>query len=83
MTVTRDQFYLFTMPGDMCPVWAEDFGKDGRHTVAPTPYFTVDAAAKALKALHPDATVDELDDPRDIEQVRGWARTCPLEQIPA
>jgi len=25
----RDQFYLFTMPGDMCPVWSEMYLADG------------------------------------------------------
>ncbi len=33
-----EQYYLFTMPGDMCPVWAEMYGPDGLHTVAPTPH---------------------------------------------
>ena len=28
-TITRDQYYLFTMPGDMCPVWAEVYEESG------------------------------------------------------
>ena len=83
MGSTRDQFYLFTMPGDMCAVWAEMFGADGTHVVAPTPHSDMQDALDALSGLHPDATVDELCDPQDIAEVRTWARTMPLEQIPA
>lgn len=77
----RDQFYLFTMPDDMCPVWAETFQADGTHVVAPMPMDDMQAAIAWLKASYPHATVDELDDPKDIEQAREWARTMPLEQI--
>ena len=78
----REEFYLFTMPGDMCPVWAEFYGTDGTHTVAPTPYSGVEYAKAQLKAANPDATVDELCYERDIEECREWARTMPLEQLP-
>lgn len=85
MTATtgqRDQFYVFTMPGDaMCPVWAEMYGQDGLHTVAPLPHTDTQDALDALSELHPDATVDELCYETDIEECREWARTCPLEQI--
>ena len=79
----RDQFYLFTMPGDMCPVWSETFLGDGTHVVAPTPYSDVEDALTALKATNPGCTVDELCDRGDIGAAREWARTMPLEQIPA
>jgi hypothetical protein len=83
MTATqlRDEFYLFTMPGDMCPVWAEMFGADGTHVVAPTPYSRTEDALSALKAANPGATVDELCLGHDIDNAREWARTMPLEQI--
>lgn len=83
MSKGRDQFYLFTMPGDICPVWAEVFLPDGTHHVAPTPYTYVDGAMEGLKNLHPEAIVDELDLDSDIAECREWARTMPLEQIPA
>lgn len=83
MTSTRDQFYVFTMPADMCPVWAETFLSDGTHVVAPTPYSEVTDAARFLQAANPGATVDELDDPADLAEVREWARSRPLEQIGA
>ncbi len=87
MTITtgqRDQYYVFTMPDDaMCPVWAEMFGPDGLHVVAPTPHTDVQDALDALSDLHPDATVDELCYAADIEECREWARAMPLEQIPA
>ena len=76
----QDQFYLFQMPGDMCPVWCETF-MDGIHTVAPTPYTHVADAMRQLKAANPAAVVDELCQDSDIEEVREWARTRPLEQI--
>jgi len=79
----RDQFYLFTMPGDMCPVWAETYQADGTHAVAPMPMDDMQAAFAWLKASYPDAIVDELVMDRDIEECREWARTMPLEQIPA
>jgi hypothetical protein len=82
-TITRDQYYLFTMPGDMCPVWAETYLADGTHVVAPTPVSTIEAAAALLAGLHPGAIVDELDDQGDIAECRQRARTMPLEQIPA
>ena len=78
-----DQYYLFTMPGDMCPVWCETYLSDGTHVVAPTPFGTAGQAAAGLKAMHPAATVDELDRDEDLAEVREWARTMPLEQIPA
>ena len=83
-TGQRNQFYLFLMPLDsMCPVWAEMYGSDGTHVVAPTPYGTIELAAAQLKAANPGAVVDELDDESDLAEVREWARTMPLEQIPA
>jgi hypothetical protein len=82
MAATRDEFYLFTMPGDMCPVWCETFGADGTHVVAPMPYSTVADSIAFLTARYPGVTVDELCDDTDITEVRGWARTMPLEQIP-
>jgi hypothetical protein len=82
-TTTREQYYLFTMPGDMCPVWAETYLTDGTHVVAPTPFGTVEQAAAELAARHPGTTVDELDRDEDLAEVREWARTMPLEQIPA
>ena len=78
-----NQFYLFTMPDDMCPVWAEVFLADGGHHVAPTPYSEVEYALAKLEAAHPGATVDTLWLPQDISECRGWARTMPLKQIPA
>ncbi len=80
-TIQRDQFYVFTMPGDMCPVWAETYLADGTHVVAPMPFATVADSTAYLEARYPGATGDELDDPRDLAEVRTWARTCPLEQI--
>ena len=80
----RDQFYVFTMPGDaMCPVWAEMFGSDGTHTVAPTPFMNPRGAVAELRHRNPGAIVDELDWPSDLAEVRHWAATMPLEQIPA
>lgn len=79
----REQYYLFTMPGDMCPVWAEMYGQDGLHTVAPTPHSDMQDALDALSDLHPGVTVDELCDPAEIAECREWARTMPLEQIGA
>ena len=78
----RDEFYLFTMPGDMSPVWSEMFLADGTHVVAPTPYSEVQDAMTALLSSNPFATVDELCMDTDIENAREWARTVPLEQIP-
>lgn len=81
--ITRDQFYLFTMPGQCTPeVWAEIFGADGLHTVAPTPYFEIERAAAFLRERHPGAIVDELCFERDIAECRTWARTMPLENLP-
>lgn len=78
----QDQFYLFLMPLDsVCPMWAEMYGSDGTHVVAPTPYGTTGLAAAQLKAANPGAIVDELDDENDLAEVREWARTMPLEQI--
>ena len=80
----RDQFYLFTMPLDsMCSVWAEMYGSDGTHVVAPTPYSTVEYALNELQAANPGATVDSLCYESDIDECREWAATMPLEQIPA
>ena len=82
--MARDQFCLFTMPGDeMCPVWSELYGSDGTHVVAPMPYEDLKTSAAALRMMHPDAIIDELDLAADIEQCREWARTMPLEQLPA
>lgn len=79
-TVTRDQYYLFTVPGDVL-VWAETYLGDGTHVVAPMPYSDMQAALAYLSGRYPGATVDELDDPRELAEVRTWARTRPLEQI--
>jgi len=49
--------------------------------VAPTPYADMQDALDYLADRYPDATVDELCDPRDLAECREWARTCPLEQI--
>jgi len=83
MAQQRDEFYLFTMPGDMCPVWCEMFTMDGAHVVAPTPYSEVQDAMTHLLDANPFATVDELCYESDIDECREWARTMPLEQIPA
>jgi hypothetical protein len=83
MSATRDEFYLFTMPGDMCPVWFELFLPDGTHTVAPSPFMNPADAMNATMQANPAATVDELYLAEDIEQARMWARTMPLEQITA
>lgn len=84
MQISQDQYYLFTMPGDrMCPVWVEVFLTDGTHHVAPSPFLVMDSAVTYLQEAHPGTTVDELDDERDLAEVREWARTMPLEQIPA
>jgi hypothetical protein len=80
----RDQFYLFTMPDDsMCPVWVETFGADGSHLVAPMPYTDTQDAMTFLLDANPFAIVDEIDLDSELAEVRGWARTMPLEQIPA
>jgi hypothetical protein len=81
-TIMRDQFYLFTMPGDSCPVWCELYGSDGTHTVAPTPFLIMASAVGHLERTNPGCTVDVLDLPADIGQCREWARTVPLEQLP-
>lgn len=78
-----DQFYLFTMPDDMCPVWCETYLADGTHVVAPTPFGAVEQAEAFLRASNPGVTVDQLDRDEDLSEVRQWARTMPLEQIPA
>jgi hypothetical protein len=83
MAGTRDEFYLFTMPGDMCPVWCEMFSANGMHTVAPMPVDTMDAALASLQRIYPGTTIDTLCEPADIGQCREWARTMPLEQIGA
>jgi hypothetical protein len=79
--MTADQYYLFTVPWDSCPVWSETWLADGTHTVAPTPFSEVADAYAWLKTADPAAVVDELDDPADIDECREWARTMPLEQI--
>jgi hypothetical protein len=81
-TATRDQYYLFTVPGDEL-IWAETFLADGTHVVAPMPYGEMRYALGFLSMAYPAAIVDELDDPRELAEVRQWARTCPLEQLPA
>ena len=75
-----DQFYLFTLPGDEL-VWCEMFVSDG-HYVAPTPYTDMDMALSALAESNPDATVDFLCDANKLDEVRMWARECPLEPLP-
>jgi hypothetical protein len=82
-TPLSEQYYLFTMPDDMCPVWAEMHLPDGTHLVAPMPYEDLKTSAAALRSMHADATIDVLGEAADIEQCRGWARTMPLEQVPA
>ena len=80
----REQYYVFTMPLDhMCPVWVEVYLPDGTHHVAPSPFLVMDSAVAYLQQAHPGTTVDELDDEKDLAEVRGWAATMPLEQIPA
>jgi len=79
-TAQRDQFYLFTLPGDEL-AWCETYFADGTHVVAPTPCSDVQDALDYLSDRYPDATVDELCDPTDLAEVRRWARECPLEQI--
>jgi hypothetical protein len=82
--ITQDQYYLFMVPDDsMCPVWCETFTADGGHYVGPMPVDSMDDAAASLRRLYPGATVDELCMPLDIANAREWARTMPLEQIPA
>ena len=82
--MNRDQYYLFTMPQDrMCPVWVEVYLADGTHHVAPSPFLVMDSAVAYLAQAHPGATVDELDSDSDLAEVREWAATIPLEQIPA
>jgi hypothetical protein len=81
-TITQDQYYLFTIPGDMCPVWAETYLTDGTHVVAPMPHANMAAAEGYLVTRYPHAIVDRLDDPAELAEVRGWARTMPLEQLP-
>lgn len=78
---TREQFYLFPMADDMCPVWVEYFGADGKHYVAPMPLTDENDALSWLKRQYPDATVDTLYLGDDIREVQHWARTMPLEQI--
>ena len=75
-----EQYYLFTLPGDDL-VWCEMFVNVG-HFVAPTPYTDMDVALQALTIAHHDATVDTLCDSAEIDEVRTWARTCPLEPLP-
>lgn len=79
----NEQYYVFTLPGDDCPVWAEMFLADGRHVVGPTPFGCVSSAVDGLIRLHPMAVVDELDTPADIGAARRWARVMPLEDIAA
>lgn len=78
---TSEQFYLFTMPGDMCTVWCETYLADGTHVVAPTPFGALGQAEAFLRASNPGAIVDQLDSEGDLAEVREWARTMPLEQI--
>jgi hypothetical protein len=80
--MSADQYYLFTVPGDEL-VWAETYLGDGTHVVAPTPRTRTHDALVLLKQLQPGATIDFLDDPRDLAEVREWAHTMPLEQIGA
>ena len=67
-----EQYYLFTMPGDSCPVWCEMFGPFG-HMVAPTPCADVDQARTLLAGIHPDALVDELFYDDEIAEARSMA----------
>ena len=75
-----EQYYLFTVPGDEL-VWCEMFTSEG-HYVAPTPMTDMDMALSALAGRYPDATVDFLCDSAELDEVRTWARTCPLEPLP-
>jgi len=81
MTITRDEYYLFTMPGEDL-AWAETYLNDGTHVVAPTPFADITDAFNYLQDRYPGATVDTLCDASDLAEVREWARTIPLEQIP-
>ena len=80
ITGQRDQYYVFTIPGEFL-ARAETYLGDGTHVVAPTPYGDAQDALDYLSGRYPDATVDELCDPTDLAEVREWARTVPLEQI--
>lgn len=75
-----EQYYLFTVPGDRA-VWCEMFTADG-HYVAPTPFFDMANALAHLSELHPGATVDTLCLESELDEVRTWARECPLEPLP-
>ena len=50
---TRDQYYLFTVPGDEL-VWAETYLGDGAHVVAPTPYSDTQDALDYLQRPVPE-----------------------------
>jgi hypothetical protein len=78
--MTGDQYYLFTIPGDDL-VWCEMFTDIG-HFVAPTPHMEMSSALTALSVREPGATVDTLCLESDLDQVRTWARECPLEPLP-
>ncbi|MCW3019148.1 MAG: hypothetical protein JWN10_1456, partial [Solirubrobacterales bacterium] len=67
---TGEQFYLFPMPGDACPIWCESFGAFG-HVVAPTPFASLEQGMTVLDGMHPGAVVDTLDDPAEIATARA------------
>jgi hypothetical protein len=75
-----EQYYLFTVPGDEL-VWCEMFVNVG-HFVAPTPYTDMGVALSAMTIARHDATVDTLCLESELDEVRTWARECPLEPLP-
>ena len=68
-----EQYYVFTMPGDSCPIWVEGFDDMG-HWVAPSPFFDLESALSALDELHPGAHVDSLCYAEDITSARLLAK---------
>lgn len=73
-TTFMAQFYVFTMPGDSCPIWVEGFDELG-HWVAPSPFFDVETALTELDQLHPGAMIDSLCDEDEIADARNLARS--------
>lgn len=69
-----DQYYVFTMDDEACPVWCEMFFGTQHVASAPTPFSTVEMAVAELRRLHPEAYVDELDDD-EIADARLLATT--------
>lgn len=77
-----EQMYLFTVPGDACPVWTEMFGRcehmgfgsPSDHEVVPTPFATIEQALAELERLHPGVTVDTLCYDDEIAEARAMAK---------